>query len=81
MGTEPENTPESSREITADLPVSIHEWLVFRYNVDENMTPGGMRVRWKIRVITGPEAARWEARQNTAVLELLRWAHKHNHTT
>jgi hypothetical protein len=30
-----------------------------------------------VRVITGPEAARWEARQNEAIKELLVWARKY----
>jgi hypothetical protein len=49
---------------------------VFSYNMDESKTPGGLKVRFKIRVATGQEAALWDARQNEAILELLRWAHK-----
>jgi hypothetical protein len=51
------------------------------YNLDESETPGGLKVRWKVRVITGPAAARWDARQNQAIMELLQWASRHqNHS-
>jgi hypothetical protein len=35
---------------------------------------GGLKVKWKIRVATGPEAARPDARQAAAIRELLIWA-------
>ena len=35
---------------------------------------GGLKVKWKIRVVTGPEAARLDARQAAAIRELLIWA-------
>jgi hypothetical protein len=50
---------------------------VFAYNEDEQETPGGLKVRWKIRVVTGPDAARLEARQAEAIRELLLWAHRY----
>jgi hypothetical protein len=40
-------------------------------------TPGGLKVRWKVRVVTGPAAARYDARQNLAIRELLSWARQH----
>jgi hypothetical protein len=50
------------------------------YNLDDTKTPGGLKVRWKVRVITGPAAARWDTRQNQAIMELLQWASRHqNH--
>jgi hypothetical protein len=39
--------------------------------------PGGMKVRWKIRVANGPEASRLEARQAEAIKEALTWLRKH----
>jgi hypothetical protein len=50
---------------------------VFAYNEDEGEIPGGLKVRWKIRVVTGPDAARLEARQAEAIRELLLWAHRY----
>ena len=34
-------------------------------------------VRWKIRVVTGAEAARTDARQAEAIRELLTWAQRY----
>ena len=42
--------------------------------MDDSKTPGGLKVRWKVRVITGPAAAGYDARQNAAIRELLQWA-------
>jgi hypothetical protein len=44
------------------------------YNLDEGKTPGGMKVRWKIRIATGKEAERVAARQAEAIRELQQWA-------
>jgi hypothetical protein len=38
---------------------------------------GGLKVKWKIRVVSGPEAVRLDARQNQAIKELLAWASQH----
>ncbi len=40
-------------------------------------TPGGIKVRWKVRVVTGPQAARYDARQAEAIREALTWAVRH----
>ena len=40
---------------------------------------GGLKVKWKIRVATGPEAARLDARQAAAIRELLIWATQQQH--
>jgi hypothetical protein len=40
-----------------------------------------MKVRWKVRVATGTEAARWDARQAEAIREALTWLHKHQAKT
>jgi hypothetical protein len=60
---------------------AIPNGTVFAYNLDERETPGGLKVRWKIRVVTGPDAARTEARQAEAIRELLQWARHHQHHT
>jgi hypothetical protein len=73
----PGNTP-GGPEIQAGNPAGIGpESRLFSYNMDENKTPGGLKVRVKVRVITGPEAARLDARQARAILELLTWLHQH----
>jgi hypothetical protein len=44
------------------------------YNLDHTHTPGGMKVRWRIRTATGKEAERLEKQQNQAIIKLLTWA-------
>ncbi len=80
MTTLPEKPPEPSEETAYDSLKAIPNGTIYAYNLDDSKTPGGMKVRWKIRVATGPEAARWDARQAEAIRELLQWAHRHQHT-
>ena len=44
------------------------------YNLDHTKTPGGMKVRWRVRTATGKEAERLEQQQNQAIIRLLTWA-------
>ena len=44
------------------------------YNLDHTRTPGGMKVRWRVRTATGKEAERLEKQQNQAIIRLLTWA-------
>jgi hypothetical protein len=55
---------------------------VYAFNLDQATTPAGMKVRWKIRVATGPEAQRLDIIQQQAIINLLTWAdtHLNNHT-
>jgi len=50
---------------------------VYSYNIGEGERPGGLKVRWTVRVATGAEAARLDARQANAIRELLLWALQH----
>lgn len=44
------------------------------YNLDHAKTPGGMKVRWRVRIATGKEAERLEKLQHQAIVDLLIWA-------
>lgn len=46
---------------------------VISYNVPEGDRPGGIKVRFKIRVVTGKRAQEIDARQARAILEVLKW--------
>jgi hypothetical protein len=50
---------------------------VISYNIPEGERPGGIKVRYKIRVITGKRAAQTDARQARAILEVLQWLSRH----
>ena len=78
MDPAPENDSEKSKEQASNSPVRIPESAVYAYNLDDSKTPGGIKVRWKIRVVDGPAAARYDARQAQAIMEALRWTHRHS---
>jgi hypothetical protein len=63
----------NAEEHAGNSAVSIPDSAIYTYNMDDSKTPGGLKVRWKVRVITGPAAAGYDARQNAAIRELLSW--------
>jgi hypothetical protein len=77
MEAAPGNDHDKSEEHASNSPVAIPESTIYSYNLDDSKTPGGIKVRWKVRVVTGPAAARYDARQNEAIRELLQWACQH----
>jgi hypothetical protein len=81
MTTEPSaDQEEHGQESALEWLNTIPNGTIFAYNLDDRKTPGGLKVRWKIRVATGSEAARWDARQAEAIKELLQWAsQRHRH--
>jgi hypothetical protein len=76
-GPAPGNHKENTREYGPDLLNAIPNGTIFSYNLDDRKTPGGLKVRWKFKVVTGPEATHVDARQAEAIMELLRWASRH----
>jgi hypothetical protein len=78
MTTPPGNGGENGEEQRWNLPADIPGGTVYSYNLDDSKTPGGIKVRYKIRVVDGPEATRYDTRQTQAILELLRWTHRHS---
>jgi hypothetical protein len=74
MSAAPQNSHRENEEHPGNSPASIPENTIYTYNMDDSKTPGGLKVRWKVRVITGPAAAGYDARQNAAIRELLQWA-------
>ncbi|HET9975414.1 MAG TPA: hypothetical protein VFQ68_44785 [Streptosporangiaceae bacterium] len=51
---------------------------VISYNASEGERPGGIKVRFKIRIATGKRAQIIDARQAKIIMEVLRWQHQHN---
>jgi hypothetical protein len=70
----PEIPADKDNELPPYSPEYIPETGEIAYNLDEETTPGGMKVRWKIRIARGKEAERVAARQAEAIRELLTWA-------
>jgi hypothetical protein len=46
---------------------------VISYNVSEDQRPGGIKVRFKIRIATGKRAKQIDARQAKVIMEVLQW--------
>jgi len=71
----------SANDHAADQPEQSHSPVfgmeigrVISYNFSEGERPGGMKVRAKIRIVTGRQAAVVNAAQAEAIRELLLWA-------
>jgi hypothetical protein len=79
MNTEQRKAPEPGKEHARNSAGSIPESTIYSYNLDDTKIPGGLKVRWKVRVVTGLAATRYDARQNQAIRELLQWASRHQH--
>ena len=73
----PDDNSDRTEEMVPGLLAAIPNGTIYSYNLDDGKTPGGLKVRWKIRVATGTEADRWDARQADAIKELLTWASQH----
>ena len=56
-----------------DTPGILHNVRMISYNVPEGERPGGIKVRFKIRVVTGKRAREIDARQARAIREVLQW--------
>jgi hypothetical protein len=50
---------------------------VISYNLPRGKRPDGMKVRYKIKIISGARAKEIDARQAEAILEVLRWIRDH----
>jgi hypothetical protein len=73
-----ESRPEKSLEIhRGNSSGIIGGPRVISYNLSEGERPGGMKVRFKVRIETGKKAAALNAQQAAAIKELLQWAHQH----
>jgi hypothetical protein len=47
------------------------------YNLSEEERPGGLKVRFKVKIATGKQAAALDARQAEAMRGLLLWARQY----
>ena len=72
----PEIVSDQEQHDSNSLP-EIEYPCIISYNLNEGERPGGMKVRYKIRVETGRKAAALNAQQAQAIKELLLWARQH----
>jgi hypothetical protein len=64
-------------EHQSNPPSSMDGARIISYNFSEGERPGGIRIRAKVRVVSGRQAAALNARQAKAIRELLIWARQH----
>jgi len=64
---------ESPGNRRANAPEIGENVRVISYNVPEGDRPGGIKVRFKIRIATGKRAREIDARQARAIMEVLEW--------
>ena len=72
-----ENARESRGNDYGNLPRIVSNGRVISYNVPEGERPGGIRVRFKIRIATGKRAQLIDARQAEVIMEVLQWQRQH----
>jgi hypothetical protein len=61
-------------------PGMVNGARIISYNINEEERPGGMKVRFKVRVEKGMKAAVLDARQAEAIKELLIWVRQHRNS-
>lgn len=69
--------PKDLEEKANQSPSGQFSEQVISYNLSEAERPGGLKVRFKITVVTGKKAAALDARQAEAIRRLLEWTLQH----
>ena len=65
--------PENPGNDAFNSPQISPNGRVISYNVPEGERPGGIKVRFKIRIATGKRAQLIDARQAAVIMEVLQW--------
>jgi hypothetical protein len=75
--SDPENHRCESEKHQSNSAEPLKGPRIISYNLTEEQRPGGMKVRFKIRIETGKKAAAIDAAQADALRELLEWSREH----
>jgi hypothetical protein len=67
---------ELQEQPSNSLPV-IDGPRIISYNLSESERPEGMKVRYKIRIVSGPRAKAIEEAQARVIREVLEWSRQH----
>jgi hypothetical protein len=73
----PENHGHESEKHHGNSDDDLKGARIISYNLTEKQRPGGMKVRFRIRVETGKKAAEIDAAQADALRELLEWSRQY----
>jgi hypothetical protein len=74
----PDSKPGNPGNSRDNAPGMLQNVRVISYNIPERDRPGGIKVRFKIRVVTGKRGREIDARQARAILEVLQWQRQHH---
>jgi hypothetical protein len=75
--TENNDQPSEQGKQASNPGGIIDSGRVISYNLSEGERPGGMKVRYKVQIVTGPRAKAINARQAQVIREVLEWSLKH----
>jgi hypothetical protein len=73
-----ERAGENKRIPSGNSPGIEDKGRVISYNVSEGERPGGIKVRFKLRIATGKRAQEIDARQAKIIMEVLQWQRQQN---
>ena len=78
MGTEQAGQGRvKAEEQAGNSPGTIPGPDIIAYNLRREERPGGMKVRYKIKIETGRKARELDERQAEVIRDLLHWARQH----
>src|SRR5579871_4153779 len=77
MTGENDNTRSGLRKQVKKWPPYDDGARIISYNVNEEERPFGIKIRFKIRVVSGREAAAVDRQQADAIREYLRWVRQY----
>ena len=77
MNNQPRERPGEQEKQASNLPADIPRGAIYSYYRDGMDNVGGLKVKWTVRVVAGPEAAAVDARQAEAIREALEWIRRH----
>ncbi len=69
--------PVKTEEQAGNSPDTIPGPAIIAYNLNEEERPGGIKVRYKIKIETGRKARELDERQAEVIRDLLHWARQH----
>jgi len=77
MADQPEPRKENHEKHDRNSGGMVKGPHIISYNLNEEQRPGGLKVRFKVRIETGKKAAAIDAAQAEAIRELLSWSREH----
>jgi hypothetical protein len=77
MTSDPEKREQNTEKHQSNLAGPLKSRRIISYNLREEERPGGMKIRFTVRVETGKKAAAIDSAQADALRELLLWARQH----